>query len=151
MLVLPFFFVAGSAGGSEGPVATAASAAVDVAVSAVEGEPPVFEARRLRGLVGEGIVAAWALELSAVTGGWLEEICADILVGDAAEADDLCRLCAGGDLKQASSEPVPYFSREDRHMTETPSLASGRRVFMLHTTCPKGSRRVNPSSSLVLP
>lgn len=97
VLVLPFFFVAGSAGGSEGPVATAASAAVDVAVSAVEGEPPVFEARRLRGLVGEGIVAAWALELSAVTGGWLEEICADILVGDAAEADDLCRLCAGGD------------------------------------------------------
>ena len=150
MLVLPFFFVAVS-GGSEGPVAIAASAAVDVAVNAVEGEPAVFEARRLRGLAGEEVVAAWALEPSAGTGGWLEEICADILVGDAAEADDLCRLCAGGDLKQASSEPVPYFSREDTHMTETRSLASGRAGFMLHTTCPKESRRVNRSSSLVLP
>lgn len=57
MLVLPFFFVAVS-GVSEGAGATAASAAVDVAVNAVEGEPALFEARRFRGFAGEEEVAA---------------------------------------------------------------------------------------------
>jgi hypothetical protein len=45
--------------------------------------------------------------VSPVTAGWIVGNCAAILVGEVAEADDLCRLCAGGDLNETSSEPQP--------------------------------------------
>jgi hypothetical protein len=45
--------------------------------------------------------------VSPAMAGWIEGKCAAILIGEVAEADDLCRLCAGGDLSETSSEPQP--------------------------------------------
>ena len=120
MLVLPFFLVAvsGVAPAARGPVAATAE---DAEASAVGGELTVFEARRFRGFAGAADVAARAPGSSLVAGGWLDAIWADILVGDVAEADDLCRLCAGGDLNDTSSEPLPFLSffSGEMHETET--------------------------------
>ena len=109
VLVLPFFFVAAVSGVAEGARAPVVSMADEAEASAVSGELALFEARRFRGFVGVADVGARVPVSSLVTGGWLDARCADILVGDVAEADDLCRLCAGGDLKETSSEPRPCF------------------------------------------